>query len=85
MAKDSTNSGLDGVSPGDNSANPPDDNCPSNESANSETSMPDPQTARAARLAAIKAAVEAGKYDTDEMLEIALNKMIQRLPTDRDE
>lgn len=44
----------------------------------------DPKAARIARLAAIKADVDAGKYDSDEMLELALNKMIQRLPTDRD-
>lgn len=44
----------------------------------------DSKAARIARLAAIKADVDAGKYDSDEMLELALNKMIQRLPTDRD-
>lgn len=75
MAKDRTNSEPDDPVPKKNSASQPDGN----------SAEPDPKTARAARLAAIKAAVDAGEYDSDEMLEIALNKMIQRLPIDRDE
>lgn len=52
------------------------------EQAGKSAAETNPKSARAARLAAIKAAVDAGEYDSDEMLEIALNKMIQRLPSD---
>ncbi|MEP3481476.1 MAG: hypothetical protein ABJZ55_19700 [Fuerstiella sp.] len=75
MAKDRTNS-------------EPDDPIPKHgedDQAGKSAAEPDPKAARAARLAAIKAAVDAGEYDSDEMLEIALNKMIQRLPSDRDD
>lgn len=75
MAKDRTNSEPDDPIPK-----------PSGEDqAGQSSAETDPKAARAARLAAIKAAVDAGEYDSDEILEIALNKMIQRLPTDHDE
>ena len=61
-----------------------DSESPNNADADSDGNL-SPKTTRMARLAAIKAAVDAGKYDSDELLEIALNKMIQRLPIDHDE
>lgn len=51
-------------------------------SVSSDAQAPDD---RAARLAAIKAAVDAGEYDSDDLLEIALKKMIQRLPESSDD
>lgn len=45
----------------------------------------DADSHRAARLAGIRKAVDAGDYDSDELLEIALRKMIQGLPRDDDD
>lgn len=80
MAKDRTDSEPEDLIPEDQV---PEEN--SSDQDGNHSAHADPKTARAVRLAAIKAAVDAGDYDSDELLEIALKKMIQRLPGDHDD
>lgn len=80
MAKDRMNSEPDDLVPSDDSTDG--SKTGQNGEAVGDTNE---KSRRAARVAAIKKAVDAGDYDSDELLEIALRRMIQGLPSDGDD